>query len=52
MGPAVKVIPLTGPLSVDKHLKVVREAVWEIRADWRYLAMELGINMGTLKVTY
>ena len=40
----------TGPLSVDEHLKMVREAVWEIRANWRNLGMELGITTGTLEV--
>ena len=40
----------TGPLSVDKHLKMVREAVWEIRANWRNLGTDLGITMGTLEV--
>ena len=43
---------LTGPLNVDKHLKIVREAVWELRARWQDLGFQLGIPMGTLEVGY
>ena len=35
---------------MDKHLKMVREAIWDVRAKWRDLGVELGINMGTLEV--
>ena len=43
--------PLTGPLSVDKHLKMVREVIWDVRAKWRDLGVELDINVGTLEVS-
>ena len=43
-------LPLTGPLNVDKHLKVVREATWGVRAQWYDLGVELGISVGTLQV--
>ena len=43
-------LPPTGPLSVDKHLKTVREATWDIRAKWHGLGVELGIKVGTLEV--
>ena len=35
---------------MDKHLKIVREATWDVRAQWRDLGVELGINVGTLNV--
>ena len=41
----------TAPLSVDTHLKVVREIIWDLRANWLDLGTELGVNMGTLKVS-
>ena len=41
---------IIGPLSVDKHLKIVRGAIWDARASWRDLGVELGINVGTLDV--
>ena len=40
----------TEPLSVDQHLKVVREATWEARAKWKCLGEELGVTMGKLEV--
>ena len=43
--------PLTGPLSVDKHLKMVREATWDVRAQWYDTGVELGISVGTLQVS-
>ena len=43
--------PLTGPLSVDKHLKMVREATWDVRAQWYDIGVELGISVGTLQVS-
>ncbi len=42
---------LTEPLSVDCHLRVVRSAVWEIRANWSHLGLHLGIEEGTLDVS-
>ena len=35
---------------MDKHLKTVREATWDVRAKWCDLGVELGITMGTLEV--
>ena len=43
---------ITGPLSMDKHLKIVREATWEIRAKWYDLGTELEIKDGTLQVSF
>ncbi len=40
----------TDPLSVDQHLKVVREATWEVRAKWQRLGEELGVTIGKLQV--
>ncbi len=40
----------TDPLSVDQHLKVVREATWETRAKWQCLGEELRITIGKLQV--
>ena len=37
---------------MDKHLKMVREATWDVRAKWYDLGVELGINVGTLEVIY
>ena len=45
-------VSLTGPLSVDKHLKIVRDSTWEVRAQWYHLGVGLGINVGTLKVSF
>ena len=42
---------LTEPLSVDCYLKVVRSAIWEIRATWGRLGLHLGIKEGTLDVS-
>ena len=41
----------TGPLSVDTHLKAVRQTTWDVRAQWYDLGVELGVNVGTLKVS-
>ena len=41
----------TVPLSIDNHLKVVREAIWDIRAMWYDLGTELNIKTGTLQVS-
>ena len=35
---------------MDEHLKIVRECVWEMRANWCDIGVELGIKMGILKV--
>ena len=43
--------PPTGPLSVDKHLKMVREVTWDVRAKWYNLGVELQLNVGTLNVS-
>ena len=43
-------LSLTGPLSVDKHLKMAREATWDLRARWYDLGVQLGIGVGTLEV--
>ena len=40
------------PLSVDKHLKMVREATWDVRPKWCNLGVQLGINVGTLEVNF
>ena len=42
--------PSTDALSVDKHLKLVREATWDVRAQWYRLGGELNVSNGTLKV--
>ena len=36
---------------MDKHLKVVREAVWDVRAKWYHLGVELGVEVETLDVS-
>ncbi len=38
------------PLSVDHHLKVVREITWEARARWNDLGLELAVPQGKLQV--
>ena len=38
------------PLSVDHHLKVVREITWEARARWNDLGRELAVPQGKLQV--
>ena len=43
---------ITGLLSMDKHLKIVREATWEIRSKWYDLGTELEIKDGTLQVSF
>ena len=43
--------PLTDPLSVDKHLKMVREVIWDVRAKWYNLGVQLVVNVGTLEVS-
>ena len=50
--PLISLIELlaTDPLSVDQHLKVVREATWEARAKWRDLGVELRVTNGKLLV--
>ena len=41
--------PSTGAtLNVNKHIKPIRNVVWEMRADWRRLGVELDISTGTL----
>ena len=35
---------------MNKHLKIVRGVVWDMRAKWRELGVELDIDMGTLEV--
>ena len=40
----------TGPPSVDKHLKVVRENTWDARSNWYNLGVKLKFNAETLKV--
>ena len=47
----ISVCPPTGPPNVDKHLKIVRAATWEMRTQWYDLGVELGINVETLKVS-
>ena len=37
---------------MDKYLKTVRAATWDMRAKWRDLGVELRINMGTLEVGF
>ena len=41
----------TGPLNVDKHLKMVREVTWDVRAKWYDIGVELKVNLGTLEVS-
>ena len=43
------IVLFTGPLSVDKHLKMVREATWDARSKWRDIGLELGIDVSTLE---
>ena len=47
----VYLFPLTDPLSVDKHLKIVRKATWDVRVKWYNLGLQLGIDVGTLNVS-
>ena len=35
---------------MNKHLKIVRGVVWNMRASWRDLGVELGISVGALDV--
>ena len=35
---------------MNKHLKMVRAAIWDMRSQWRDLGQELGISLGTLEV--
>ena len=42
----------TDPLSVDKHLKMIREVTWDVRAHWYDIGVELNVGDGTLKVGY
>ena len=35
---------------MNKHLKMVRGVVWDMRASWRDLGVELGISVGALEV--
>ena len=44
--------PPTGPLSVDKHLKMVREVTWDARSKWYDIGVELKVRDGDLKVRY
>ncbi len=44
-------ICITGPLCVDKHLKVVREDTWEVRASWKRVGLQLGIVWTKLDVS-
>ena len=37
-------------LTADKHLKVVREVLWDLRTQWYDLGLELDITQSTLKV--
>ena len=46
-----KLVLFTGSLSVDQHLKMVREATWDVRSKWRLFGLELGIDMSTLDVS-
>ncbi len=36
---------------VTSSLKVMRSALWEVRAEWRDLGIELGITVGTCDVS-
>ena len=35
---------------MDKHLRTVRAATWNVRAQWRRLGVQLGISVGMLNV--
>ena len=37
-------------LTADKHLRVVREVLWDLRTQWYDLGLELDITQSTLKV--
>ena len=43
--------PFTGPLNVEKHLRVVRQAIWDVRAKWYNLGVELEVKVETLEVS-
>ena len=43
---------IAAPLSVDVHLKLVRQVTWGLRTKWYHLGIMLGINIGTLQVSY
>ena len=47
----IRVMFVTEPLSVDSHLKIVRELTWKLRAHWYNLGEQLGIAMETRQVT-
>ena len=36
---------------MDKHLKMVREAAWDVRAKWYDLGVELGVEVEILDVS-
>ena len=38
-------------MKVDEHLRIVREALWNVRAKWYDLGVELGVNVETLEVS-
>ena len=40
-----------GPLILDKHLKIVRELLWSVRAQWYDVGLGLRIREDDLKVT-
>ena len=40
----------TEPVSVDKHLKMIREVTWDARAHWYDIGVELKVRDSTLMV--
>ena len=43
-------ISATASLNIEKHLKRLREATWDLREKWWDLGLELGISVDTLQV--
>ena len=43
-------VTAAGPLSLDTHLRLVREVTWPVRADWYSLGEQLGVPEETRKV--
>ncbi len=41
----------TDPRNCTSHLKVVRSELWDVRAKWRDLGIDLGIHVDTCDVS-
>ena len=47
---ASSLLSVTGPLSLNTHLKLVRRLMWDVRADWYSVGEQLGITVETRNV--